>query len=178
MAEPEVTLSSERVFTGGRFGVRVERVRLADGTQTTREILDCPDAVVIVAVDDEQNVLLVRQYRKAIERELLELPAGVIESGDEPLETAQRELREETGFAADRLTELGSFFVSPGGVTECIYSFLGTGLVHRPLAPDGDERIELVRVPFRDAAEMARSGAFQDAKTIASLLMAERHVLG
>ena len=172
-----MTLSSERVFTGKRFSVRVERVRLADGTQTTREIADCPNSVAIAAIDDDQNVLLVRQYRKAAGRELLELPAGVIEGDDEPLETAQRELREETGFAAAELTELGHFYVAPGGVTECLYAFLGTGLTHDPLVPDADERIELVRMGFRDAVEMARSGQLHDAKTIAALLMAERHML-
>ena len=178
MAEPEVTLSSERVFAGKRFGVRVERVRLADGTEAVREVAEHPNSVVIVALDDDQNVLLVRQYRKAVERELLELPAGVIEGDDEPVETAQRELREETGFAAGELTELGHFYPSPGGLTECLYAFLGTSLTHAPLDPDDDEQIELVRMGFREAAEMARSGAFHDAKTIASLLMAERHLLG
>ena len=178
MAEPEVTLSSERVFKGTRFTLRVDRVRLADGTETVREIADGPDSVAIVAIDDDQNLLLVRQYRKPIERELLELPAGLIEAGDQPLESAQRELREETGFAAAELTELGHFYVSPGGVTECLYAFLGTGLTHDPLAPDADERIELVRMGFREALVMARSGGFHDAKTIASLFLAEHRVLG
>ena len=178
MVEPERTVSSERVFTGRRFGIRVDRVRLADGTETVREVAESPNAVVIVAVDDDQNLLLVRQYRFAIGRELLELPAGLIEGGDAPIATAQRELREETGFAAAKLTELGHFYVAPGGVTECLYAFLGTGLTHDPLAPDADERIELVRMGFREAVEMARTGGFHDAKTIASLLLAERRVLG
>ena len=178
MAEPEETVSSERVFAGKRFGVRVVRVRLADGTETVREIVESPDTVVIVAVDDQQNLLLVRQYRKAIERELLELPAGIIEGDDQPLESAQRELREETGFAAAELTELGSFYAGPGSLTDRIYAFLGTGLVHDPLDPDEDERIELARMSFREAVEMARAGDFHDAKTIASLLLAERRVLG
>ena len=178
MAEPEETISSERVFTGKRFGIRVHRVRLADGTEAVREVAEHPDSVVVVAVDKDQSVLLVRQYRFAVGCELLELPAGVIEGDDAPLESAQRELREETGFAAGELIELGSFYSGPGGVTECLHAFLGTGLTHDPLAPDADERIELVRMGFREAVEMARTGGFHDAKTIASLLLAERRVLG
>ncbi|MCH7608106.1 MAG: NUDIX hydrolase [Chloroflexi bacterium] len=178
MAEPETTVSSERVFEGRRLSVRVDRVRLADGTEAVREVAEHPNAVVIVAVDGDQNLLLVRQYRFAVARELLELPAGLIENGDAPIATAQRELREETGFAAAELTELGHFYAAPGGLTECLYAFLGTGLTHDPLAPDADERIELVRMGFREALDMARAGGFHDAKTIASLLLAERRVLG
>ena len=178
MAEPETTVSSERVFEGTSFVIRIDRMRLADGTEAVREVAESPNAVVIVAVDDDQNLLLVRQYRFAVGRELLELPAGMIEGGDSPMASAQRELREETGFAAAELTELGHFYAAPGGLTECVYAFLGTGLTHDPLAPDADERIELVRMGFREAVEMARAGGFHDAKTIASLLLAERRVLG
>ncbi|MCH8848893.1 MAG: NUDIX hydrolase [Chloroflexi bacterium] len=178
MAEPETTVSSERVFEGRRLSVRVDRVRLADGTETVREVAEHPNAVVIVAVDDDQNLLLVRQYRFAVGQELLELPAGLIEDGDAPVATAQRELREETGFSAGELTELGHFYAAPGGMTECLYAFLGTRLTHDPLDADDDERIELVRMGFREAVEMARAGGFHDAKTIASLLLAERRVLG
>ncbi|MCI0816516.1 MAG: NUDIX hydrolase [Chloroflexi bacterium] len=178
MAEPETTVSSERVFEGKRLSVRVDRVRLADGTETVREVAEHPNAVVIVAVDDDQNLLLVRQYRFAVGQELLELPAGLIEDGDAPVATAQRELREETGFSAGELTELGHFYAAPGGMTECLYAFLGTRLTPDPLDADDDERIELVRMGFREAVEMARAGGFHDAKTIASLLLAERRVLG
>ena len=90
MAEPEETLSSERVFAGRRFGVRVDRVRLADGTETVRAVAESANAVVIVAVDDDQNLLLVRQYRFAVGRELLELPAGLIEGDDAPPTNGRR----------------------------------------------------------------------------------------
>ncbi len=178
MAEPERTVSSERVFEGTSFVIRVDRVRFADGTEAVREVAEAPDSVAIVAIDEDQNVLLVRQYRLSVGRELLELPAGSIEDGDTPLASAQRELREETGFAAGELTELGHFYAGPGGMTECLYAFLGTGLTHDPLEADDDERIELVRLDFREAVEMARGGGFHDAKTIAALVMAERRVLG
>ena len=178
MAEPETTVSSKRVFEGTSFVIRVDRMRLADGTKAVREVAESANSVAIVAVDDDQNLLLVRQYRFPVGGELIELPAGSIEGDETPFESAQRELREETGFAAAELTELGHFYVGPGGMTECLYAFLGTDLTHDPLAPDADERIELVRMGFREAVEMARTGGFHDAKTIASLLLAERRVLG
>ena len=176
MANTEETVSTERVFQGRRVSVRVDRVRLADGTFTTRDIVDHPNSVVVVAVDDRGNVLLVRQYRKATESELLELPAGVIDPGEEPLAAAQRELREETGHAASEMRELGYFFAAPGSMTECLYSFLATGLREDALPADEDERIELERVPFSEAVRLARSGEIHDAKTLASLLLAEPHV--
>ena len=178
MAEPEQTVSSERVFAGTSFVIRLDRMRLADGTEAVREVAESADSVVIVAVDEDQNLLLVRQYRFSIGHELLELPAGSIEGDEPPIESAQRELREETGFAAGELTELGHFYVGPGGMTECLYAFLGTGLMLDPLAPDADERIELVRMGFGEAVELARAGGFHDLKTIAALLLAERRVLG
>jgi ADP-ribose pyrophosphatase len=176
VADPEVTIHSERVFQGRRFGVRVERVRLPDGTESTREIVDSPNAVVIVAVDGDGNVLFVRQYRKAPEVELLELPAGVIDPGETPQEAAQRELREETGYAGGTLLELGSFYAAPGGLTELLYAYLATGLVEDPLPPDEDERIELERMTFAVALVEAYAGRFHDAKTLASLLLAQPHL--
>ncbi|MDA0798863.1 MAG: NUDIX hydrolase [Chloroflexi bacterium] len=170
---PEVTVSSERVYQGKRISVRLEHVRLSDGTESTRDIVDHPDAVVILAVDDEGNVLFVRQYRKAPEVELLELPAGVMDPGEtEPLKSAQRELREETGYAAGELTPLGSFYSAPGTMTELLYCFLARQLTYDPLPADDDERIELERMSFADAVAAARAGLFQDSKTLASLFLA------
>ncbi len=172
MASPEETISTERAFQGRRLSVRVDKVRLTDGTITTRDIVDHPNSVCIVAVDEAGNVLLVRQYRKAPERELLELPAGVIDPGEEPLVAAQRELREETGYSASELRQLGYFFAAPGSMTECLFSFLATGLCEDALSPDDDERIQLERMPFDDVVRMARAGEIHDAKTLASLLLA------
>lgn len=170
---PEVTVSTERAFQGKRLSVRVEQVRLADGTLTRRDIVDHPDSVVIVPVDADGNLLLVRQYRKAPEVELVELPAGVIEGDASPADAAMRELREETGMAAERLIPLGSFYAAPGSMTECLHAFLAIGLREDPLLADHDERIVLERVPFAQALAKARAGVFHDAKTLASLLMAE-----
>ena len=173
MPEPEVTISSELKYEGRRISVRLEHVRLPDGTESTRDIVDHPNACVILAIDADGNALFVRQYRKAPEMELLELPAGVMDPGETALETAQRELREETGYAAGEMIELGSFYSAPGTMTELLHAFLARDLRYDPLPSDEDERIELERMPFDQAVLAAREGRFQDAKTLASLFLAQ-----
>ena len=163
-------------LVGRRSTLRVERLVLPDGTETVRDTLYHPDSVAILPLDDDGNVVLVRQYRSAAGRELLELPAGVIEGDEPPVDAARRELREETGFDANELVALGSFFASPGSMTERLHSFLARGLFPNPLAPDDDERITLERLPFDEAVRMARAGELNDAKTLASLLLAAPHV--
>ncbi len=177
MPDPEITISSEHKYKGKRISVRLEHVRLSDGTESTRDIVDHPNAVVILAIDDNHNVLFVRQYRKAPEIELLELPAGVMDPEEtDPLKSAQRELREETGYAAGELIPLGSFYSAPGTMTELLYCFLARNLTYDPLPADEDERIELERMSFAEAVNTARAGGFQDSKTLASLFLAEPYV--
>ena len=178
MLEPERTLESRQVFQGKLIHVRVDRVGLPDGSTSYREIVEHPGAVCIVAVDDQSNVLLVRQYRKAAEASLLEVPAGTLEPDEPPLDCARRELREETGVAADEFHLLGEFWTTPGFTTERMYAFLASGLRPDALPADADEHIEVERLPFTQAAEMARSGQIHDAKSIAALLMAERQAMG
>ena len=165
-------------LVGHRSTLRVERLVLPDGTETVRDTLYHPDSVAILPLDENGDVVMVRQYRNAAGRELLELPAGVIEGNEPPLDAARRELREETGFDATELVELGSFFASPGSMTERLHAFLARGLFSNPLAPDDDERITLERVPFDEAVRLARAGELNDAKTLASLLLAAPHVEG
>lgn len=172
MDEPEITIGVEKEHVGKRIKVRLERIRLADGTETLRDVVFHPNAVVVLAVDGDGQVLLVRQYRKAPGQELVELPAGVMDPGEEPLEAALRELREETGFTAKQMTMLGSFFSAPGTMTERLYSFLARDISYDPLPADEDERIELERMPFEDAVAAARQGRFEDAKTLATLFLA------
>ena len=178
MPEPEKTVSSERVYQGSRIKVRREVIRLPNGGTAPRDVVEHPDAVSIVAVDSDNNVLLVRQYRRATRLFLLEVPAGVMDPGEEPVQSAQRELREETGFAAATLEFLGDFYTAPGILTERMYAFLATGLTEDALPPDEDEDIEVERVPLARAMEMARSAELHDAKSIVSLLMAERRLNG
>jgi len=176
MPEPQVTISSRLGYEGNRIKVRSDHVRMSNGVESTVDVVEGPDAVTIVAVDDEHNVLLVRQYRKAPERELLELPAGGLEPGEVALDAAQRELREETGHAAGRMVELGTFYSAPGLLTELMYVYLAHDLREDPLPSDEDEEIELERLPFDDAVAAARDGRLQDSKTLAALLLAAPHV--
>jgi ADP-ribose pyrophosphatase len=127
----------------------------------------------MVPVDDDGNVLLVRQYRKPAESSILEVPAGGVEAGEVSEDTVIRELQEEVGYTAARITHLASFWVAPGWATERMHAYLATGLTPSKLSADDDENIQVVRVPFTDAVAMIQTGEIQDGKTIASLLMAQ-----
>ena len=170
--EPEQQLSSEQKFEGRILRLRVDTVLLQNGERSTREVVDHANAVVIVPVDSDDNVLLVRQYRYPVEETLLEAPAGIIEDSEEPDNAAQRELQEETGYAAKSMRLLGGFWSSPGFCTEYMYAYLARDLVASQLSPDDDEFIELVRRPISRIPQLIRLGEIQDAKTIAALLMA------
>ena len=176
--EAERTIAVEGEFAGRRVTLRVERVRLADGTETLRDVVRHPNSVVIAPVDAEGNLAMALQYRNAAGCELLELPAGVIEGDASPMDAARRELREETGLDAEEFTEIGNFFAAPGAMTERLYAFLATGLFPNPLPADEDERITVERVPFAEAVRMARAGELNDAKTLATLLLAAPHIPG
>lgn len=166
----EVTVASQRVYEGRLINLRVDTIRLENGQLVKREIVEHPGAVAIVALDEDDSVILVRQFRKAAERELLEIPAGTLEAGEEPITCAHRELREETGYRAERLEPIGSFYSSPGFCTECIRLYLATGLQKGCSTPEGDELIKTVKVPLSDIPAMVSQGEICDGKTIAGLL--------
>ena len=147
---------------------------MPSGGKTKREIVEHGGCTAIVAIDSEDNVLLVRQYRKPVEKVLLEIPAGGIEPDEDPLLGARRELEEETGFTAEKWERLSTFYTSPGFCTEYMHLYLATGLRPVKRAADDDENIELVRVPLRKAPELIASGEVCDAKSIAGLLMVLR----
>jgi ADP-ribose pyrophosphatase len=168
----ETTIDSQRHFEGRIFSVRVDTVELPGGRRTIREVVEHSDAVCMVPVDDEGNVLLVRQFRKPTESSILEVPAGGVETGEVSEDTVIRELQEEVGYTADRITHLASFWVAPGWATERMHAYLATGLRPSKLSADDDENIEVVRLPFQQAVAMIQTGEIHDGKTIASLLMA------
>ena len=172
-AQFENTIDSNRPFDGRIFSVRVDTVELPSGRRTTREVAEHSDAVCMIPVDDDGNVLLVRQYRKPTESSLLEAPAGGVEAGEVSEETVLRELQEEVGYTASTLRHLASFWVAPGWSTEKMHAYLATGLTPSKLAADDDENIQVVRIPFAEALAMIHTGEIQDAKTIASLLLAQ-----
>ena len=170
----ENTIETTRPYGGRIFSVRVDTVELPSGRRTIREVAEHSDAVCMIPVDDDGNVLLVRQYRKPTESSLLEAPAGGVEAGEVSEETVLRELQEEVGYTASNLRHLASFWVAPGWATERMHAYLATGLTPSKLTADDDENIQVVRVPFADALAMIQTGEIQDGKTIASLLLAQQ----
>lgn len=171
---PEKTVASQQVFVGRLFKVRVDEVALESGRHTTREIVEHPGAVAIVALQgegNEQRVALVRQFRKAAEQFLLEIPAGTLESGEEPLACAQRELLEETGLTARRWAHLQTFYTAPGFCTEKLWLYLAQDVQPAPESHMmDDEHIEVCFYTRAQVQEMIRSGQFHDAKTLVGLL--------
>ena len=169
---PIKILSSEQRFSGRAYSVRVDRIRLADGRETDLEIVEHIGSVGIVPVDTDGAIWFVRQYRHAAGHELLELPAGTLHPGEEPAACAGRELREEIGMRAERMTAIGGFYLAPGYATEFMHVFRAEGLVPDPLPADADEELAPEKIPFLKVREMLESGVFQDAKTVAALAIA------
>ena len=170
----ETVLASERVYEGRILNLRVDEVRTPTGVEALREIVENGGAVAIVALDDQQRVLLVRQYRHAVRSLVIEVPAGKLDGDENPLEGAERELREETGFRAERYEQLGSFYPAPAWSTELVYLYLATHLTPGPAQLEADEVIELLQVPLAETIEMIQAGAITDGKTMAALMLAQR----
>lgn len=170
---PQVT-ASRPVFDGRLLTVRVDEVCLPSGACVEREVVLHPGAVVIAAVDAEDRVVLACQYRHAVGIDLLELPAGTLETGEEPLATAARELREETGLSAGRWDYLGSFYSSPGFLREELHAFLARDLTAAEQELEDDEDISLLWVPLAEL--LAGQPELRDAKTLAALWLAKRRL--
>ena len=168
----EPTISSELKFQGKILNLRVDTVRLPNGLLATREIAEHSESICAVPIDEKGNVLMVNQYRKPAESELLEVVAGGIEAGEDPKEATIRELREEIGYTAGNLELLSSFWVAPGWCTEFMYAYLATDLSPSKLSGDDDEHISVVTVPLDRVPSLIRSGEIQDVKSIAALLLA------
>jgi ADP-ribose pyrophosphatase len=169
----EVKRDGDEVFSGRIVRLEVDRVRLPTGAESVREVVRHRGAAVILPVLDDGSVLLVRQFRYPVDETLLELPAGTLESGEDPMECAARELTEETGFTASKLTPLGRFFAAPGYTDETLHAVAATGLVRVGGAqPDPDEVIEVVTIPRSEFFDRIESGEIRDAKTLATALLA------
>lgn len=144
---------------------------MLDGRETTREIVEHADCIAVVAVDEKDNVLLVRQYRTPIGKELLEIPAGGIDEGEKPEEAVRREMQEETGFLPRKVVRLGGFYSAPGFCTEYLHLYLATDFVPSRLFAEDTESISLTRVPVKEILALLTSGKIEDAKSIAGLHM-------
>lgn len=167
----EVT-HTEKIFEGKVFSLRQDQVRLPGGHETTLDIVVHRGAVTIVPLDAEGNIWFVHQYRHAVARELIELPAGSVEEGERPEVAAHREVREETGMAAHDLRYLGSFFLAPGYSTEYMHVFFARDLYEDPLDGDEDEDLEIEKLSVEETFRRLDAGEFEDAKTLAALTLA------
>jgi len=168
----------KNVFTGRVIQVNVERVRLPNGTTAELEIIRHPGGAAIVALDRDNRVCLLRQFRHAAAGWVWELPAGKIDNREPPLETARRELEEEAGRAAGSWQTLGDYLSSPGVFTEVVHLFLATELTPLPPRPEEHEVFEVHWLPFRDVLQMARSGELRDGKSLVGVFRAAAHVPG
>jgi len=168
----ERLLDSQHVYRGRAIDVRVDSVVKPNDTKTTREVVEHVDCVVILPIDRNGNILLVRQFRHAVNQEMLELPAGSIDPGETPEEAACRELREETGYRPGKLEKLGGFYAAPGYCTEYLHFFRATQLQKSPLMAEDTDEIELVPISPTDVTGLVASGQICDAKTIAGFRIA------
>jgi len=167
----EKVIEARTAFQGRLLSLRVDKVELANGIISTREVVIHRGAVAILPILPSGEVLLVRQFRLPAGKVLLEIPAGTLSVGEEPLECAKRELREETGYYAGKWRKLASLFLAPGYSTEYIHIFLAEELSPGEAELDEDEIISLVEMPFEKALEMAINNEIEDAKTACALLL-------
>ncbi|MFN3741151.1 MAG: NUDIX hydrolase [Anaerolineales bacterium] len=165
-------LRSEILFRGRAFAIRRDTLLTPDGRETRFDIVEHHGSVVLIPLDDEGNILFVRQYRHAAGRDLLELPAGSLDEGEAPEDCAARELREETGYAAKAFEKVGEFYLAPGYSTEKMSVFVARDLFPAPLTADDDEFLDLVRMPLEQALRAAEEGRIPDAKSLAALYLA------
>lgn len=166
----EKCIASKKIFEGKILNLRVDEVEVSkNGRRVTREVVEHGNAVAVLAIDECGRILLVRQFRYPLNAELIEIPAGLMEPGEDPAQAAQRELREETGYSALRWTSLPAIWSTPGFSDEKLYLFLAEALEWSPLNPDEDEDIALLRYTPDEARALLDSNEAQDAKTLMAL---------
>ena len=166
----EKTLSSRLLHEGRSFSFKTDQVELPNGRTTTRDIVDHPGAVAIVPLLDDSKIVLIRQFRYAAGKELLEIPAGTLEKGEKPDDCAVRELKEETGYEANSMRRLLSCYMAPGYSNEVIHLYVATGLKKGEKEMEEDEEIAVEAVGFDEALRMIEENNIEDAKTIVGVL--------
>ncbi len=166
----EQSLFSQTLFEGRVIRVTLDKVRLENGRTSTREVVHHHGGAGIIALNEKDEIYLVRQYRYALDKELIEIPAGKLESGEDPLKAAQRELSEEAGLHASSWADLGSFIPTCGYCSEVIYLYVARNLSPIGQHLDEDEFLSLFTLPLKQAYEMVLSGEITDGKTIAAVL--------
>jgi ADP-ribose pyrophosphatase len=168
--QPEETIKSETVYHGKLIDLRKDTVRLPNGKEAIREVVVHPEVVAMVPVLPDGRLVLVRQYREAVRRTLLEVPAGGIDGGETPEEAARREMIEETGYRVGSLTHMCSFYSSPGFTTELMHVYLCEGLQAGKPTEENDE-IEVLSLTPDEAIEAVQGGQVMDAKSVAALTL-------
>jgi ADP-ribose pyrophosphatase len=168
----EKCISSEQIFAGNILKLRVDKVILPDGSQSSREVVEHPGAVAVVPVTEDGKVVFVRQYRYPIRQAMLEIPAGKLDKGEEPKHCAERELEEETGFTAKTIEKLTAFYSTPGFSDEILHVYLASGLVKGEQKLDSDEFIDIEIYDKDEIQQMIKDNVIKDGKTLIGLLMA------
>ena len=166
----EKKISSKLIYDGKILRLHVDTVELPNGKQSLREVADHPGGVAIVALDKDDNLLTVKQYRYVFSRVIEEIPAGKLEPGEDPRDAALRELKEETGAEPSRFTDLGPIIVSPGAYGEVLHLYLAEGLEIGAQSPDEDEFLDVIRTPFDEMVRRVLDGELTDAKTVVGIL--------
>lgn len=172
MPHTEKNISEQTIFKGKIFSVKQRKVILENGAEQNRELVIHGGGAAVLPVDEDNNVYLIRQFRAPFEQEVLEIPAGKLEKGEEPLIAAKRELSEETGFTAKNYFDLGQMWPTVGFCSEIIHIYLATSLSLGETHPNEDEFVSLEKMPFQQAYNMCMDGTIKDGKTIVAILKA------
>lgn len=172
----EKQLSAEYIFRGKIINLRVDEALLPNGKTAKREVVEHNGGICVVPLTENNEVLMVEQYRYPYSEVVLEIPAGKRDGDEEPLAGGIRELKEETGAAAEKFTFLGELYPTPGYCGEIIYMYLATGLSYGETDPDDDEFLNIKKIPLEKAVDMIMNGEIKDAKTQTAILKVERMI--
>ena len=173
----EKTVSSEKIFDGKIINVRVDKVEMPSGSLATREIVEHPGGVGVVALTDDNEIILVRQFRKPLDKVIYEIPAGKLDRGEGHKECGIRELQEETGLRAGVFEYLGFMYASPGFTDEAVHVYFATQLYAGEAKPDEDEFLDVEKIPFERAFEMVMNNEINDAKSVFGILKCKERII-
>jgi ADP-ribose pyrophosphatase len=162
----EKTLSSKYIYKGKILNLRFEEVELPNRDTSSREIIEFPNSVSVIAITEDKKIVLVKQYRKPCESELLEIVAGKMDKNEDPLECAKRELSEETGYHSENWEKIASFYTTPGYSNEFMNMYIARDVIKGKSHPDEDEFLEIIEMDIKELIEKVKSGEIKDAKTI------------